>query len=230
MYTNFYYRYYRLIKRTEQRGPNKKQYYVVQTCLSSKKLEKFLIKKRVKWKDVESGTKENIEAFFDQKTIEKKVDEILLSPIKKAILKPKFLHKFREKNNILKAEINVAKSFLYLLLPVLLFGLAWYSPQPFYTIGVAILILIIACVFYIKNTSRFLRVIEKRVHQGRYEKTSYHIQSFISKKNVNEIAHKKTIKWTDYYPEEFKNDVYREEVEAFFDRKTTEIEVIDDVL
>ena len=117
LHPHFYNRYYRVIKRKKERGDKEASTaYVLQTCVSRVRTEKTLNENRVKWKDTDVyssdsyGNIKDVVPFFDRKTIEKTLDEILFTSIKKSIHKPKFMDKFRERNNILKKEMRLLKS------------------------------------------------------------------------------------------------------------------------
>ncbi|WP_271782318.1 hypothetical protein [Aquimarina algiphila] len=247
LYNIIYHRYYRIIKRTEQKGQNEEAvYYVIQSYISYKKLEKIVREKNLNWIDVESyyssygddpSVRREAECFFDQKTIENEVDEVVISEIKKSIYRPRFQHKFLEKNNLHIKEIIVPGILLGILSFFLFFkGLLFFMGFPleplktFSILGVVILSVIVVCNLYIKKNHRYLRLIERKENQGRYKKTSYHMQSFISRKKLEKIIHKKNLKWKHYKHGEFKRDLSRENAEYYFDRETTEKKVIDEVL
>ena len=80
------------------------------------------------------------------------------------------------------------------------------------------------------NSHRFLRVIERTIQQGRYKKRTYHVQSFISNKNIEKIRQKKDIKWTDYIPYDGEKDIHRTGVMYDFHKRTTELKITDEIL
>ncbi|WP_271768450.1 hypothetical protein [Aquimarina algiphila] len=247
LYNNLYHRYYRIIKRTEQKGQNEEAvYYIVQSYISYKKPEKIVLDKNIKWTDVESFYSSNgedpserrkAELFFDQKTIKNKVDDLVISRVKKSIYKPGFRQKFLEKNNLHIKEIIVPGILLGILSFFLFFkGLLFLTRFPlaplqtFSILGIVILSIIVVCVLYIRKNHRYLRLVERKESQGRYKKTSYYMQSFISRKGLEKIEDDKNIKWKYYKHNEFRRDLSRENAEYYFNGETTEKKVIDEIL
>ncbi|GAA3612315.1 hypothetical protein GCM10022396_31810 [Flavivirga amylovorans] len=242
IHNTFYHRYYRIIKRTEQSGQNEDHvYYVVQSCISYKKLEKIIYNKNVKWKDVESfysdSHKKEAEAFFDRKTIENKGGETVISQIKKSIHKPRFRDKFLEKNNFHISELIVPGMLLGIVLIIIYLRLlVLFVPSNMFLFGYlgihGVIIFSVIAVYhlYIRKNHRYIRLIERTVWQGRYKETSYYLQSFISRKKLEAIEHRKDILWKYYDHPEFKPSISKESAEYYFDKDTTEKHIIEEVL
>ncbi|TPN86987.1 hypothetical protein [Aquimarina algicola] len=243
LYNIFFHRYYRIVKR---KNDDKSVYYIIQSYVSSKKLEKIVQKKNIKWVDVESyyssngenpSEREKAERFFDQKTIKNDVDEIVISEIKKSIYKPKFLHKLLENNNlhikeIVMPGILLGIVFIFVFFKSLLFFMG--SPlgpiKAFSILGVIILGILAVCILYIRKNNRYLRLIERKESQGRYQNTSYYIQSFISRKRLEKIKEKKNIKWKSYKKYGVDQELSRKDAKYYFHQYTTEKKIIDEVL
>ena len=234
-YNTSYYRYFRLIKRIEKRGDKEHIFYVIQSCVSREKSEKLLMTQDVKWKDYKSfyssTGRERAEQFFDQKTIKKEVKEAVLSKIKKSIRKPKIYGKLREKNNVSKKEITLFNSaFLLPVLATLFTLLMVHLVIVLYILGFVVLSGMLVYIFYARSEKRFLRVIERTEEQGRYKKTSYYIQSFISKKDIEDIIPNNNLKWRDYYPYGLSEGDSHLTVLSHFEKETIENEVIEKVI
>ncbi|MDO5968677.1 hypothetical protein Q4Q35_02550 [Flavivirga aquimarina] len=242
IYNTFYHRYYRILKITEQQGKNENRiYYAVQSCISYKKLEKIVHKGNATWRNVKSfyndSGKKEAEAFFDRKTIENKGSDIVISQIRKSIHKPRFSDKFFEKNNFHVSTLIVPGILLGIVLIIIsLRLLILFIPSNMFLFGyLAMYGIIIFCTIvvyqlYIRKNHRYIRLIESTVWQGRYKETSYHLQSFISKKKLEKIERKKDIKWKYYEHHEFKPNISRKSAEYYFDKDTIEKKVIEEVL
>ncbi|MFT5819186.1 MAG: ABC-type multidrug transport system fused ATPase/permease subunit [Crocinitomix sp.] len=236
-----HYRYYRLIKRTEQNGHRKIEHYVVQTCISNKKIEQFSKNKNVKWKLAKDCSQiEDAEIYFDIKTIEKKVTETVISKVKKSLRNQNhnFGHRFLEIHNINRVQL---KPFISILWGVgfLMFSLVFFSvffsifyinPILFFQIGLPIIICVIIVYLFYTVNHRYHRLIRRTVIQGRYEDKSVYIQSFISRKKIKEIGEEKHRRWIDFYIANNNRFDYIEDAEFRFNEATAKKTVIDEVL
>ncbi len=235
-YNNNFDRYFRLIKRIEKRGHKENIFYVVQSSILAKKNGKPFVEEGVKWKDCETfysnSGKEEAAQFFDQKTIKKEVGEQVLSDVMKSVHKPnKVYGKFREKNNISKKEETLFISVF--LLPILATFFVLLLVNPVITVcvfGFVVLCLILVYAYYVRSEKRFLRVIERTEEQGRYRKTTYHIQSFITKMDLNDVVSDNSLKWKDYYPYGLSEGDTRLTVFSHFEKETIENIVVEKVL
>tara|TARA_R110002050_G_scaffold56512_3_gene127169 strand:- start:130038 stop:130538 length:501 start_codon:yes stop_codon:yes gene_type:complete len=164
--------------------------------------------------------------------MENKTAIVLKSSIKKAHLKPSFIQIFMAKMNISKKETKALSLIFYgvfFILCCLFFMLLPSNPIKYLLVlGIVILCGVAVYLFYTKKIFCFIRVIEKKVSQGRYTNKTYHVQSLISKTENEKILETNDLKWTDYYPDEFKNAVDRGNAANYFVQKTTKIEVIDE--
>ncbi len=84
LYNSYHYRYYRLIKRTIQKSHLKEKRYIIQTCISGKKIEEIGEEKNRRWLDFYIADNrgfdyiKNAEYRFNEATTNRKVtDEIL---------------------------------------------------------------------------------------------------------------------------------------------------------
>ncbi|WP_271768453.1 hypothetical protein [Aquimarina algiphila] len=234
LYTTYYHRYYRIIERTEQLGKEEEVYYMVQSCISNKKPEKIVGKKSIKWRYISSNklTKKEAELFFDQLTVEKEVDEIVVSEVRKAIWKPEFYIRFMEKHNMSPREINaLGLSFFVYLLGLMMISLIINAVWTFYGLGVFIVTTIMGYILLVRTPYLYLRLIKRTEHQGQYKTIYYRAQSFISHKNLEKIKQKKNIKWTDFrYGEFAKKRMSKDWAEKCFDEVTINKKIIDRVL
>ncbi len=235
IYNTKYHRYFRLIERIEKRGDNENLFYIVQSCVSSHKSEKNITKQNVKWKDYESfyssSDRDKAEEFLDQKTIEKVVNHKVLSPVMKSIRRPGIYDKFREKNNLSRKEITLYTSVAILPVLVTLFTLLLTKLIiASFVFGFILLCLILMYMFYARSEKRFLRVIERTEEQGRYKRTSYGIQSYISKKDLSDVASDDSLKWKDYCSYGYSWGDSLPAVFSHFEKETIENKVVEKVL
>ncbi|WP_025744043.1 hypothetical protein [Aquimarina pacifica] len=231
-----FYRYYRLIKRTtKQAGAKEYETYVVQSYVSCYGLKK-MSNNRVKWRDIKSGEKEDMEVFFDQKTIEAKEDKVIVSEIRKSIHKPRLLHTLIEKTNLVRREIVLISLLIGIpLFFVVTFSLKWlivnYNLVSIESqlVGLSIFISLIIVVYIFYPKSRYLRLIQRTIHQGRYQNRSYRIESYVSRKRNKKKVRHENLNW-----KHFKRDQCNREVgnsaKWYFSQETVKEKVSEEVI
>lgn len=238
LYNSSHYRYFRLIKRITQIGNNERESYIIQTYISTKKIEEFSKDKNVKWKTAKDYSElEEAECYFDQKTIKKEVTETVISKVKRSLRNHNnnFGHRFIEIHNINRLQLRPFVPILWLL-GFILFSVVFFStffsffykdPILFLTKGFPVIIgIIVVNLFYTLNY-RYHRLIERTVTQGRYKDTNIYIQSFITRKKIKEIGEEKDRRWTDFYIANNNRYDYIESAKYRFNEATSETKVTD---
>ena len=204
MYDIMHRRYYRIIKKTKTVHKITEITYEVQTGVSFKKDVSELNEFEIKWRVLDNyrrreGTKarratfeklEEAKAYFDKQTVDKLIFEKSISGEKKQYKKPSIFQFLKEKNKTLYFN-PVKYNSVFIMLGVFFmvncsfFIWAW-GPIETKKIIIAtplVLLIITYIILKIKNAKStcYLRIIKRRVKQGLYSHTSYHLQSCITK-------------------------------------------------